>query len=142
MKLGQYGNVDCAEKMMAAGADFNAVNQRGETALALAARYGHSKLVQLLLAAGIDVERTECSKPAWTSLHRCAANGFDSTVSILLDWYPQLLDHVDNRSITPLMAAAGPGHEQVLLKLLDLHTHTCACTHTHMRMHTHTCIIV
>ncbi len=52
MAAARYGQSSIATGLLDAGADINAANRVGETALALAAGSGHVKMVKFLLARG------------------------------------------------------------------------------------------
>ncbi len=47
---------ECLELLLAEGASVNVTNQHGDTALSLAARYGHPQYVKLLLSHGAQVK--------------------------------------------------------------------------------------
>ena len=112
-------------------ANLNAVNCKRETALMFATRYGHHDTVKFLLDSGIDLsletqrDGKEC--PSWTSLHRAAANGHIGSVRLLLRYAGKhdpklridLLNHVDDKGVTALMAAAGSNFSEVVAWLLD-----------------------
>ena len=68
--------------LLAGGADIEAKNNYGNTALILAARYGHDKVVTLLLAGGADIEDKNGSGD--TALILAAYNGHDKVVTLLL----------------------------------------------------------
>ena len=50
-----HGDVEGVREMLAAGADVNARNRHGQTALMLAAHRGHLKIVEALIEAGADL---------------------------------------------------------------------------------------
>ena len=51
----KFGNKETVEKLLKEGADVNAKNSDGYTALILASRNGHTEIVELLLEKGADV---------------------------------------------------------------------------------------
>ena len=53
------GHLEVVRALIAAGADVNAKTDGGQTALALAARYGQLEAAQALIAAGADVNAQE-----------------------------------------------------------------------------------
>lgn len=52
MRAAARGFGDIAQLLIAAGADVNAVNRDGDTALILASRNGHARVVHILLRSG------------------------------------------------------------------------------------------
>jgi ankyrin repeat protein len=54
----KHGDVDIARKHLLAGGDINARNHHGQTALMLAAHYGHQALVEFLIENGADLNVT------------------------------------------------------------------------------------
>src|SRR5437762_3092797 len=53
-----HGDVEGVRELLAAGADVNARNQHGQTALMLAAHRGHLQVVEALVEAGADLNVT------------------------------------------------------------------------------------
>jgi ankyrin repeat protein len=53
-----HGDVEGVREMLAAGADVDARNRHGQTALILAAHRGHLKIVEALIEAGADLNVT------------------------------------------------------------------------------------
>jgi len=53
-----HGDVEGVRELLAAGADVNARNQHGQTALMLAAHRGHLQVVDALVEAGADLNVT------------------------------------------------------------------------------------
>ena len=86
--------------------------------LAIAARYGHTQMCELLLARGVNVG-AEVSNPLWTSLHRACANGHMLTARAVLRAEGRLLNHPDPSGFTPLMAACAAGHHDIVLMLVE-----------------------
>ena len=77
------------------GADINARNRYGETALHLAARFCHLEVVQMLLKHGIEIDARSKGRSAsiqpdsgfntgWTALHEAAEQGDGDIVLVLL----------------------------------------------------------
>ena len=76
------GHEAAVSALLVAGADKNAVNEKGATPLLIAVKNGHEKCVQLLLGAGavVDQARNGGFKP----LYIAAENGHKKCVQLLL----------------------------------------------------------
>eukprot|EP00757_Euglenozoa_sp_SAG-D1_P016959 gene16959-22868_t len=68
--------------LLQAGADIQAKNQDGYTALMRACANGHSNVVETLLRAGADIQAK--TQRGWTALMRACANGHSNVVEMLL----------------------------------------------------------
>ena len=77
------GNIKVAEQRLRHGADVNAKNDEGKTALNLACYYGYAAIAQLMLQHGADVNAAD--KDGWTPLHEACWLGYPDTVRLLLD---------------------------------------------------------
>mmetsp|Transcript_8696 Transcript_8696/g.18542 ORF Transcript_8696/g.18542 Transcript_8696/m.18542 type:complete len:670 (+) Transcript_8696:116-2125(+) len=78
------GNCAAVNVMLSSGADINAKNSNGQTALRIAAEEGHAEVVKRLLCRGANIEeRTGCRER--TALHAAAKAGHTTTVAVLLD---------------------------------------------------------
>ena len=83
MIAGNMGNYPCAELLVKAGADVNIVSKRlQETALICAAYKSPTKLVQLLLEKGANVNAV--NQGNWTALHKAVVNGRGETARLLI----------------------------------------------------------
>jgi Ankyrin repeats (3 copies) len=78
--FGGHGRV--VEALVGAGADVEAVNKNGKTALLLAACKGHATVVGALLGAGADVNAARGS--GWTAMMAAAQDGHASVVEALV----------------------------------------------------------
>jgi len=76
------GHTAVVELLLAAGADVDAKNNYGWTALHYAAAYGHADVVELLLEAGADIKAKNNS--GGTALHYAAAYGHADVVELLV----------------------------------------------------------
>jgi ankyrin repeat protein len=79
----EFGRVDIAQMLIAAGADVNMQDDIGETPLHRAAYYGIVEIVRMLIAAGSDVNILSVSN--WSSLHWATTKGDEEIAQILID---------------------------------------------------------
>jgi len=77
-----YGHADTVAELLAAGAQVDASNSRGETSLHYAASAGHEAVVDRLLAAGADARAADRNSD--TPLHRAATGGHDVVIQRLI----------------------------------------------------------
>lgn len=115
------GDLVQLQTLLAAGADVNAADADGNTALHLAARQGHLDAVKALLAAGADVNAADAQ--GWTPLFKAAYNheldcGFAPVVQALADAGADVNARIFY-GLTPLMLAAGGGEAAVCAVLLN-----------------------
>jgi uncharacterized protein len=106
--------------MLKKGADCNTRNEEGATLLMLAAGAGHSDMVEMLLAAGAEVDATDTR--GWTALMKALFNyelnrGFPDVVSTLITAGADI-EHQVSYGTRPLMIAAGYGEASVVEVLL------------------------
>ncbi|CAK7274964.1 hypothetical protein SEPCBS57363_006434 [Sporothrix epigloea] len=96
-------------------ADVSAANNRGRSALHLAAEANHEAMVRLLLKYKADPNAT--SDGGWTPLHNAVQNGHEAVVSLLLDADANVNAELSN-GMTALHWAAFNGFEAVVKLLL------------------------
>ena len=99
-----------------AGADVEARDKDGRTALTVAAWNGHTELAQLLLEAGAEVDA--CATDGNTALMRAAWNGHTGIVRLLLGAAADL-EAYDKYGWTALMRAAWSSHTESVHLLLQ-----------------------
>jgi ankyrin repeat protein len=97
------GRVDLCSMLIDANADLNAVSG-GDTALHLAARNKHNKLVKLLLEKGANPAAVGAD--GRTALLLAAASGQESWVKLLLSKYGSMNENTSNGNIALSLAAA------------------------------------
>ncbi|MGL4389245.1 MAG: ankyrin repeat domain-containing protein [Brevinema sp.] len=103
------GNSDGANALIELGADINTVSSDNSTPLIFAAKYGHLKTVDLLLAKNPNIEH---QNEDGSALHHASANGFLNIVKKIA--HPQNINTPTSNSITPLMYAAYNGHADIV----------------------------
>lgn len=103
----------------------------GVTALYLAARSGHMRLVEVLLEHGAGQDILKRGRMGDTALHAAALSGKDGVVKLLINSLPKKdrgsradghenpVDMTDCEKRTPLHYAAGGGHEDVVRVLME-----------------------
>lgn len=92
--------------------DVNALNQKGESPLMLAALKGHRDIAAQLIKKGADINKT-----GWTPLHYAASYGDLALISLLLDKHAYI-DAESPNGTTPLMMAAMYGTGEAVDLLL------------------------
>ena len=107
------------EEVVASGADLNALNEFGRTALMEAALDGCESIVERLLHAGVNASISDCN--GFTALH-FAAQEYQLKIARLLVRYGAKVDAVDKYGNTPLWRAtfASRGKGEMIKLLLEL----------------------
>jgi hypothetical protein len=100
---------------LAQGADVNAADAKGRTALMLAAEHGHALTARLLLDH--DALPNARAADGSTALILAAKNGHLDTVLVLLKYHAGV-NVTDRSGMTPLMHAAHAGHVDTVQLLL------------------------
>ena len=121
LRAAETGDVDHARALLAAGADCNARNSDGASALMLAAHAGNLAMVSVLLDAGADVNAADAL--GWGPLTKAVYNpdldrGFADVVQSLIDAGANVEAPI-GYGVRPLMLAAGYGETAVVETLLN-----------------------
>ena len=117
----EAGDLARVRNALAAGADCNARNAGGATALMLAAHAGCADVVRVLIDAGADVNAAD--EPGWGPLMKAVYNpdldrGFPDVVAMLVQAGAAIEARI-TYGIRPLMLAAGYGETAVVEALLN-----------------------
>jgi ankyrin repeat protein len=111
------GHVGVATLLLERGADVNTPNDRGNTALHLAAGFGHEEVVSILLGSGAGVFRRGAAD--WTVLMCGSYSGSVAVVRLLLQAMGRRgLDARSESGYTALWYACFGGHVIILRALL------------------------
>ncbi|KAK3397257.1 Glycerophosphoryl diester phosphodiesterase family-domain-containing protein [Sordaria brevicollis] len=114
---------DIVELLVNAGVDINWQDNSGETALHVAARFGHDECARVLLKGTeqqkVNLELTE-KNFAWTPLHIAAVDGHLGVAQLLVDAGADV-DKLDSSGWTAKEHAALRGHLEIA-RLLSAHS--------------------
>ncbi|OQV20271.1 Transient receptor potential cation channel subfamily A member 1 [Hypsibius exemplaris] len=102
----EYGRYNTVKKLLETAQGFGIINdtdRQGCTALHLAARNGHTKVVQLLLTNGALIHKFI---EGGTSLHAAVMNDHVETAELLVEHYSYLINLADKSGNTALHLAA------------------------------------
>ncbi len=105
------GRPDVVDALLGAGADANATDFDGRTALMVSSANAHRAVAELLLAEGAGVNAQAVD--GRTALMAAALNGHAEIVELLLDNGADP-DPRDKDGLTALMLARASGHEEVV----------------------------
>lgn len=110
------GDTDSVRELLTAGADVNAINDIGQTALIKAVFSGDEETVSVLLKAGTDVDIAD-SKDGYTALFHAVEQEDLHMVQLLLEAMP-CLRWTDQSGCAAVMRTVSHQHMDVLLALL------------------------
>jgi ankyrin repeat protein len=108
------GNVPRIKILLAQGADINAADEQGNTALHMAVAMASEEVVKLLLNRGASVN----AKKGYTPLHLAAYSGYVEIAKNLLS-HKAIINATTLTKATPLYLAVQQGQLRVILLLLE-----------------------
>ena len=112
------GHLELVRLLLEAGADKDATNGFGGTALCMAAREGHLEVARSLLEAGADKDAATTDVKGTTALFVAAREGHLNVARLLLEAGADK-DTRNRFGVTALCAAANNGHLEVVRLLLE-----------------------
>ena len=115
IEAGEKGETENIERLLAAGAEVDAKDEKGVTALMHASAESHTQSVEVLLAAGADVN---AKANDGLSALMVVARGNTKIVGALLDAGADVNAEAQH-GVTPLMVAVAMGHRAIVRTLLD-----------------------
>jgi ankyrin repeat protein len=110
------GNEEEVKTLLEGGADTEAKDAQGNTALIKCGENGHEGTARVLLKHGADIEAKE--KDGFTALISAGENGHEGTARVLLEHGADTEANSANGA-TALMSAAGYAHESTARVLLE-----------------------
>ncbi len=112
------GDVAAVRELLAGGADVNAAQGDGMTALHWAAEYGDAELARMLLHAGAAVAPAT-RIGSYAPLHIAARNGHTSMAVLLLEAGSDATAAAPGTGATPLHLAAAAGAAELVVALIE-----------------------
>src|SRR3989338_4266012 len=111
------GNTSKAAESINSGADVNAQDEDGWTALIWAVLDKHPETAKLLIDKGANVNAK--SNNGWTPLLAAAYNGYAETAKLLIDKGANVNAKGGAYGSVTLMSAAEQGHSEIVKLLID-----------------------
>ncbi|CAH8379731.1 unnamed protein product [Eruca vesicaria subsp. sativa] len=94
-------------------------NQSGETALYVAAEFGHTDMVKILMKHSDSALAGTKAKNGFDAFHIAAKNGNLKVLDVLMEANPELSFTFDSSKTTALHTAASQGHGEIVCFLLE-----------------------
>ena len=116
IRSSMFGNREAVKNLLKEGADVNAKNSDGYTALILASSNGRTEIVAMLLDAGANVNAKDEYNA--TALIKASSNGHKEIVEMLLEKGADVDAKTHNGS-TALIKASENKHTEIVAMLLD-----------------------
>lgn len=116
VKAAKNGDVEELKDLIEKGADVNAKNTKGETALIAAAERGHLNIVDILFEKDADINAK--NNKGWTALWMVASRGHSFIVRALLERGADVNAKENTGGNTALHMAALAGHTEIVKLLL------------------------
>ncbi len=116
MRASAKGDLTSVKRLLKEGADVNAADTHGRTALLEASWAGHLDVVKLLIEKGADVNAADIT--GYSPLMRASEEGHSDIASALIKAGAETNARGKVRGTTPLMLAAENGHVKVIDLLL------------------------
>jgi len=117
MAAASGGHTHVVKLLLEAGADIEAMDQEGLTALMNAAENGTESTVAMLIQHGAQVDAA--SNAGFTPLIVAAAGGHSKACALLLDKDPTIISKTHSEGVDALMYAAAGGHAETVKLLLE-----------------------
>ena len=111
----ENGNIEAVRQHLAKGADVNATNQLGETALHKSSAKGYGEVVGLLIANGAKVNVK--NRNGWTPLHHVTWGGFGDIAELFVAKGADV-NAKTKFGGTPLLNAVHKGHKEIAVLLI------------------------
>ena len=115
LEAAESGDIKRTKNLLARGANINARNNKGSTALHIAVHYGHREIVEALVNAGADINAK--GRYGMTALHWAADNGSEDIVKALVRAGADV-NVTDRFGFTALHWAADKGCEDIVQALV------------------------
>jgi serine/threonine-protein phosphatase 6 regulatory ankyrin repeat subunit B len=117
MTAASKGHVGLAKLLLGRGAEVDARNDIGYTALHFAARWGHEDVVETLISSGADISRRDVN--GWTALMHASIENHLAVVRFLLEHLKgRRLDDGNCHGRTAFWWACSNGHTDIARVLL------------------------
>ena len=114
IKLNEF---EAAKMLIAAGANVNASNSDGDTAMMLAAANGHTEIARLLIVSGANIDNKDSI--GRTELMLVARNGHREIAQLLIAAGADVNSRANYSLLTALLYATENGHKEIAQLLIN-----------------------